>query len=125
MPGLFGKVLLASQLLGKAADAGQGILDFVADMGHHLAQGGQALLAQQLLFQAFPFPQVPEIADDPHLPAVFPEEAGRQPDGHRGAVFRAHQGFIIFQDAGPAVGRGVDELLDFVGQPFRIKNIDL
>ena len=78
----------------------------MADMGHHLAQGGQPFIPQEFHLQPPPFPEVPEIADDADLPAVFVQEAGRQPDGHQGAVFMAGLGFIIFQNAHAPLGRG-------------------
>ena len=96
LPVFFGKILLALTLPGKAADDGQGIFDFVSDVGHHSAQSRQTLMADQFFLQALAFPQVPEIPDDADFPAVFVQEAGRQPDGHQRAVLMESPGLIIF-----------------------------
>jgi hypothetical protein len=45
-------------------------------MGHHLAQGGQAFTPQEFLFQALPFPKVPEMAHQAYLSLFLVEWLG-------------------------------------------------
>ena len=97
----------------------------MADMGHHLAQGGQPFVPQEFRLQPPPFPEIPEIADDADLPAVFVQEAGRQPDGHQGAVFMTGLGFIIFQNAHAPLGGVVNQPFNFMGGSVRIELVDL
>ena len=92
-------------LTGKAADEHQGVFDFMADMGRHIAQGGQALTPHQFLLHPFPFPEVSKVPDHADLPVIFVKHPGRQPDGYEGAVLMSHPGFIVFYNALSAIAQ--------------------
>ena len=102
LAGLIVEVGKLEELPGEAAHDQQRVFDFMGDVGHGIAHGGQALGLEHPLFHLLVFGHVPDDAGEIEIVANLGHGKG-DADGEFAAV--------------PALGREADVLADYLGLP--------